>query len=486
MSPTSDLKSQTINGLIWSAIEKFGAQIIHLGIYIVLARQLLPEHFGLIAMLAVFIAVGQTFVDSGFGSALIQKQDTTRIHYSSTFYFNIALGLLGAAVLWLSAPYIASFYNQPELVLLTQFMALNLIIGSFGIIQTNIITKKLDFKTLTKVSLLASVTSGIIGITLAFMGFGVWSLAIQAVSNTLFRTALLWLLNSWRPSFEFSFQALGELFGYGSRLLASSLLDTVFQNIYQITIGKVYSATDLGYYTQARRLEEIPTQTLSSVVGRVAFPAFSKIQNDQQRLKKGIKKGLTTLVLFNFPLMIGLAVTAEPLVLVLLTEKWAPAIPYLQVLCIVGLTYPLHTINLNLLKAKGRSDLFLRLEIIKKVLVVVTIFITYRWGIMAMIYGQVVTSMVGYFINSYYTGQLIDYNAREQIKDVFPYLAASLFMGTIVYALGTLEFPNMLTLLIAQVITGMIVYPTLCFLLRLSAFVEGLDILQSKKGQFMK
>jgi len=379
---------------------------------------------------------------------------------------------VAAGILCLAAPWIAAFYNQPILTPLTRALSLTIVINSFGLIQGAILAKEIDFKTQTKVSLIASILSGIIGVTLAVMGFGVWSLAVQQISSTFFYTLFLWLLNSWRPALIFSLKSLREMFSFGSRMLASGLLDQIFNNIYLLVIGKLFSANDLGFFTRAKTLEELPSQTLSGMVGRVTFPVFSTIQDDPPRLKKGFKKALTFLVLVNFPMMIGLAIIARPLVLVLLTERWADSIPYLQLLCLMGLLFPLHLINLNLLQALGRSDLFLRLEIIKKVLVVINIFVTWRWGISPMIYGMIATSIGCYYLNSYYTGVLICYPTQEQLRDLFPYLIVAVLMGMAVYAVGLLGFPNHWSRLLLQVTAGIVIYVCQCRLFRLRAFME--------------
>jgi O-antigen/teichoic acid export membrane protein len=439
---------------------------------IVLARLLMPEQFGLIGMLTIFIIVAQSFIDSGFVAALIQKRDASHIDICSIFYFNIIVGIAAAGLLCLIAPYIAAFYNQPILTPLTRVLSLTIVINSFGLIQNALLRKIIDFKTQTKVTLIASVPSGIVGIAMAVAGFGVWSLAIQQISSALFRTIFLWFFNTWRPALIFSFKALRGMFGYGSRLLVSGLLDTVFDNIYLLVIGKLFSAADLGFFTRAQTINEIPSYSLSGTVGRVTFPVFSTLQEEPARLKRGVKKALTTLVLVNFPMMIGLALVARPLVLVLLTEKWAPCIPYLQLLCMVGLLFPLCAMNVNVLQAMGRSDLILRLGIINKALVVISIAITYRWGIEAMIYGQIAVSIFSYYLNSYYNGVLIGYPIKEQLADLSSYLIMAIVMGLAVYIVGHVPLPNLWSLLLVQITAGFIVYICLCRLFKLPAFLE--------------
>jgi len=466
------LKNKTIGALFWSFFERISQNGIQFVIAIILARLLAPAEFGLIAMLTIFMAVAQSFIDSGFGQALIQKKNATHIDECSIFYFNILVGFLAAGLLCLAAPWIAGFYNQPLLVPLTCVLSLNLIINAFGMVQTVLLTKHIDFKTQLKVSVIATFFSGTIGVTMALNGFGVWSLVAQSLGSNFFRTILLWFFNTWRPSLIFSYASLRGMFAFGSRLLASGLLDTVFRNIYFVVIGKLFSPIALGFYSRAKKLQQLPVNNISSIVSRVTFPVFSSVQDDKPRLKRGVRKALIMLVMINFPMMIGLAIVAKPLVLVLLTEKWLPCVPYLQLLCVVGMLYPLHVINCNVLIAQGRSDLLFRLEILKKILIVIAITISYRWGIMAMIYGQIATSSLAYFLNAYYTGKMLDYPITKQIRDLMPSLALAGIMGLGVYALKYTPIVNQLALLSAQIMTGIVFYASLCYIFRISSFME--------------
>ena len=474
------LKNHTIKGFFWSFLERIGQQGIQFIISIILARLLLPEQFGLIAMLTIFMAVAQSFVQSGFGSALIQKQDASHLDECSIFYFNIFVGFFVAAVLFFTAPWIADFYRIPLLAPLARVLSLNLVINAFGVVHTTLLTKRIDFKPQMKVSLVATVLSGFIGVAMANNGYGVWSLVAQSIGSNLFRTALLWLFLPWRPSWMFSLDSLRSMFSFGSKMLFSGLLDTIYNNLYLVIIGKLFSATDLGYYTRAQQTQQLPVENLSTTVGRVTFPVFSSIQDDEARMKRGTRKALSTLAMVNFPLMIGLAVVAKPLVLVVLTEKWLPCVPYLQLLCMVGLLYPLHAINLNVLIAMGRSDLFFRLEIYKKAMITAMICITYRWGILAMIYGQIATSVIAYYMNSYYTGKLLSYPITEQIKDFVPVFGLASVMGCGVYLAGYLSVQSSMKLLISQVLIGVVLYIFLCSLTRISSFMEILSMAQDK------
>lgn len=452
------LKQKAQIGIFWSAIDAFAAQAVSFTVGIILARLLLPAEFGLIGMLSIFMAVAQSFLGSGFGSALIQKKEISSIDSSSVFYFNLVVGFALAFILYLFAPSIASFYRQPVLSALIRAMSLVMIIGSFGIVQSAILTRNMNFKAQTKITLTASILSGAIGITMAYRGLGVWSLVGQQISAAFFRSVALWLFNTWRPLWAFSFKSLRQMFAFGSRILASGILNEIFDNIYYMIIGKVFTPEALGFYSRARRLQELPSHTLSNVVGRVSFPIFSSIQNDKVALKEGLSKALRLLVFINTPIMVGLAVIAERLVVLLLTEKWLPCVPYLQLLSAVGILFPLQLLNLNALLAMGRSDLFLRLEIIKKVLIVANIALTWHIGIFAMILGQIAVSIACYFINSYYTGKILNYPALKQLRDVSPFLAFSGSIGFMLYLLKYVPVLSGTFLIAAQVATGVSLY----------------------------
>ncbi len=474
------LQRKTVYALLWSFAEQAALKGVQFTVGIVLARLLFPEQFGLIGMLTFFIVVARCFLDGGFGDALIQKQDATQTDICSIFYFNILVGIAAAGLLCLVAPWIAAFYNQPILTPLTRGLSLTIVINSFGLIQDTILKKEINFKTKTKVTVIAGILSGLIGIAMAALGFGVWSLVAQQIAASLVSTVCLWFFSSWRPSLVFSYHSLRGMFGFGSRMLFSSVLTRVFDNIYFLVIGRLFTPADLGFFVRAKTLNDISSTTLPDMTGQVTFSVFSSIQDDPERVKRGMKKTITALVLVNFPIMIGLIAVARPLVLVLLTEKWLPSVPYLQLLSLVGLLYPLHMMNLNVLQSLGRSDLFLRLEIIKKIMIVVNIAITWRWGISAMIWGMVVTSLIGYYLNCYYTGDLIRYPLGEQARDQLPYFIASALMGLAVHAVGLLQFPRQWAMLVVQIVTGVIVYVALCRALRLKAFMDMWQAMWSK------
>jgi teichuronic acid exporter len=478
----SQLKEQAIAGLFWSFLERMGNQAVRLVISIILARLLLPEQFGLLAMLTVFMALAQLLIDSGFGQALVQKQDTDQSDYCSVFYFYLSASIICAVGLCAGAPAIAAFYDQPELTMLTRFLSLSLIFGSLRLIQIASWTKSLNFRTQTFISLVSTVGSGVVGITLACWGFGVWSLAIQYVLGDVLSTVLAWLWHPWRPSAQFSVRSLRSMFSFGSKLLLSGFLNTAFGNLYPLLIGKLFPAAELGYYTRAQQLPQIPNDTLSIIVGRVTFPVFAAMQDNKLRLKRSLRKALLALALLNFPMMVGLAVTARPLVLSLLTAKWEPCVPYLQWLCMAGALLPLQSLHLNALLAQGRSDLLFNLEIVKKALLVIAILVTYRHGVMAMIMGQVVLALVSYGLNSYYTTRLLHFTWREQLMDLMPCAGFTGVMGAVTLLVGAIPFPGPTLQLLAQVVVGMGVYGLLCWWLQSEMVREGLTLLNARFG----
>jgi teichuronic acid exporter len=468
----TDLKARALHAVCWSFLERVGQQGVQFVIAIILARLLLPAQFGLIGMLTIFMELARVFIDSGFGAALVQRRETTDVEACSMFYFNVLVGVLAAGLLCALSPWIARFYGQPILTPLTCALSVTLVLHSLAAVQTALLNKRIDFKTQLKVSMSAGALSGVIGIAMALRGCGVWSLVGQYIAAGFFRTLLLWRLNTWRPRRVFRLAALREMFRFGSCLLASSLLNTAFENIYVVVIGRLFAPAQLGLYSGARRIQNMATLNITGVVTQVAFPVFALIQDDPVRLKRSLRKAMATLALVNFPVMVGLALAARPLVYVLLTEKWAPCIPWLQLLCVAGLLYPFQSLHLNVLKAQGRSDLFFLLEIIKKVLVVVLIAATCRWGVTGLIWGQVIMSVLGYYINSYYTSRLLHYRLREQLADLGPYAAVTALMGLGLYAVQLLPFGGDALLLFVVILLGILLYVLLSYALRLPAFLE--------------
>jgi teichuronic acid exporter len=474
------INHKAINAVVWSGVERLSAQLIRFVIGIILARLLLPAEFGLIGMLAIFMGVAQVFVNCGFGEGLIQKQNTTLRDECSVFYLNIAFGVFAAGALYAVAPWIAAFYHQPILTSLTRLMALDVVINSFGIVQIMLLTKEIDFKTQLKVSVISTIISGIIAVGLALQGFGVLSLAAQVLIGDALRVVLLWAFHGWRPAAVFSLASLRELLPFGSKMFASALLNSIFTEIYTLVIGRVYSPAALGLFTRAKQMQQLPVDNLCGIVGRVSFPVFAAVHHDKALLKRGVSKAARGLVMLNFPIMIGLAVVARPLVLVLLTQKWEACVPYIQLLCVGGALYPISLIHLNALAAQGRSDLFLRLEIIKKVVLAVSVALTFRYGVKGLLLGDIVVSLIACGLNSFYSVRLIGYSWKEQILDLLPYLGISALMGLCVWLVGGLPWAGDYGRLAAEVATGMVVYFLGCRVCRLSTFVEACAVVSSR------
>jgi len=468
-----NLKEKTLSGLFWNMSERVGLRLVQFLPTILLARLLSPDEFGLMGMLVIFTLLAEVFLDSGFGAALIQKKDADFTDECSIFYFNIFVGMVIVALLFLAAPWIAAFYNQPALIAMTRWLSLDILLKSFTLIQTTLLTRQLDFKTQIKANLSATLLGGAAGVAAAYAGWGAWSLVAQTLASSAIRAVAMWRMSAWRPALVFSLASLKSMFTFGSNMLFSSLLATFFDNFYQVFIGKYFSAASLGYYTRANSLKRIVMDTTSDTLGRVLYPALSSVQNDVERLRRAYRKTILLSVFVHFPLMFGLAVVAKPLITLLFSEKWAESILFFQLMCAAGLLYPLQVINLQILKVKGRSDLYFNLALIKRGLLLVTILITFRWGIAAMLVGQVVNSVIAYGINCYYSDRLIAYPISAQLADIFPTLLFSALMaGGIWFLESFLQTPDWLTLLI-QSAAGVGIFLTLNLLARSESLREA-------------
>ena len=452
------LKQKTISGVLWSSVDNFAKQGIVFVVGIILARLLEPEDFGLIGMIAIFIAISESIVRSGFSEALIRKKDCTQADFSTVFYFNFAAGVLFYVILYFAAPAVSNFFDEPELKKILRVLALILIINSISIIQLAILTKRVDFKLLTRVSVASATLSGVVAIYLAYKGLGVWSLVIMRLLMQGLNSLFLWIWNRWRPSLIFSGESFKELFGFGYKLLISGLINTIYENVYHVIIGKYFSATQLGYYTRAHIFSSFPARNINMVMSRVTYPVLAEMQHDPEKLKEAYRRIIKSVMLITFAAMMGLAAIAEPLVITLIGEKWRQSIIYLQLLCFASVLYPLHALNLNMLKVKGRSDLFLKLEIIKKILAVPVIIIGVIYGIEIMITGIILISFIGYFINSYWSGRLIGYSSIAQVKDVTPSFLLAGLMALTVFGLGYMLETSHLITLILQIVAGAVIF----------------------------
>ena len=446
------LKKQTITGVFWSGLERFSVQGVTFLVQLVLARLLTPNEYGLIGMLVVFLQIGQVFIDSGFANALIQKKECTPADFATVFYYNLLLSLAIYAILFFTAPFIASFYNQDILIPLLRLLSLTLIINALAIVQKTILVKRVDFRTQTKVSLFSAILSGIIGISLASKSFGVWALCWQQISFSFLQLFFYTLYVHWLPNSKFSKESFIKLFNFGSKLLISSLISVIYKNLYSVVIGKKFTAAELGYYTRAEQFAMFPSNNLGNIIARVAFPIFSKIQDDTPKLCTAYRRIIQYSSYIIFPLMCGLIAIAEPLITVLLTEKWLGIVPLLQILCIDWMLDHLSIINLNLLYVKGRSDWALRLEIIKKIIAIIILIATIPFGLTIMCWGRVLYSTIATIINTHYTRILINLNFFQQMIDIIPYLIGALVMAAIVYGVNLLISTS-----ISQVIIGMLI-----------------------------
>lgn len=430
---SDSLRHQAVKGVVWSAVERFSVQGIQFILSIIIARLVAPSEYGLIAMLGIFLAIAQTFIDSGFSNALIQKKNRTEKDFSTVFYFNIVIAVIVYLILFLSSPYIAAFYNESQLELITKWIGLNLIVSSFSIVQRAKLTIQLDFKTQAKASLIAVVLSGIVGVILAYRGFGVWALVTQALLNNILDTVLLWGYAKWFPSLMFSYSSFRILFSFGSKLLLSGLLHTVYINLYSLIIGKRYSATDVGYYNRAYSLAQFPSINLVGIITRAIYPIQCEVQEDEEKLNSSFILYLRMSCYIIFPLMIGLAVLAKPLVIVLLTEKWLPITTLLSILCIAYMWFPLMVLNNQLLTVKGRSDYFLKAEIIKKVVAILILLFTMPFGLEILCYGILLYNLLDYLIIVFFVKRVINTTYWTQIKNIAPILFLNLCMGGSVF-----------------------------------------------------
>ena len=427
------LKAQAKSGMIWTFAQQFGSQIISFAISIVLARLLTPEDFGTIALFGVVMGIASTLISGGMGSSLIRDKNTNEKDYSTVFIFNIVLSIIMYGIVYITAPYIADFYKIPTLSAIIRVYALVLIINAFNIIQSTRLSKNMAFKTMFKIQLPSLIIGGVIGIAFAYAGFGVWSLVYSALIQNTISTVQYWLYSDWRPKLIFNRDKFRHHFSFGYKMTLSGLLDIVFNNIYPILIGKLFTIAQLGYYNRADSLKQLPVSNLSNALNKVTFPLFAKISHDDQKLKEVYQKLMRVVIFIIAPTLALMVVLAEPIIRFLLTDKWLPAVPYLQILAISGLLYPIHSYNLNILQVKGRSDLFLRLEVIKKTFTVLILMLSIPFGIFGLLWGRVIQSILAFFINTYYTGKFINYTSWQQTKDLFPSLILASCCGGIVY-----------------------------------------------------
>lgn len=459
--------SRTRAGVVWSAVERYSTQVVQFIISIVLARLLAPADYGLIAIVNIFLIIFQTINETGFGAALMQKLDRDELDYSSVFLFNIVTGGVLYAILFFAAPAIADFFGNQKLVLMTRIVGINLVISGFVVVQRAKLYIKVDFKTQAKASVWAATVSGIVGIILAYRNFGVMALVAQSVLNTMLNTALIWSFTGWKPQFKFSGERFKRLFIFAYKLTLARLINVVYNEIAPVFIGKFISAADLGFYNRAYGFQTMPSTGIVGVVQRVSTPLLCEQQNDLAQMRETLRKFIVKTAGIVFPAMVGLAVIAKPMIIVLLTEKWAPSITMLQIICPIGMLYVLNAFNLNIFNALNRTDLSLKLEIIKKVISVAMILLAVRYGVLVLLLTQVLVSVIELLFNTYYTRKLIGFGLWTQIKALRYVIYASLIMGATVFA--AIHFiPNLTVQLIVGCSVGVLSYIGLAKLFKIS------------------
>ncbi|MDG2431171.1 lipopolysaccharide biosynthesis protein, partial [Flavobacterium sp.] len=476
----SPLKSAAAKGILWTALDKFASQIGQFIVGVVLARLLMPEDFGLIGMLAIFIALSQTVIESGLNMGLIQSQERKAIDFSTTFVFNLVISTFFYILLFFTAPYIAAFFRQPQLIDLTRILGLSLFINAFAIVQRTILTIDLDFKSIAKSNVVGVVFGGLFGVIMALNGFGVWSLVVQMIVSSIATSAALWSYGNWKLSFLFSTDSFRTLFGYGSKLLLASLYAQTLNNIYNICIGRFYPSTALGYYTRAKTFADVSAGTIGTILQQTTFPIFTLIQTDRKRLVSVYSRMIKMAAFCTIPLMTFIALLAKPIVILLLTDKWVALIPLLQWMVFARVLLPMSAINMNVLNAIGRSDLYLKVDLCKLPMTVIALVITIPLGVKAMIIGHVMTSAISFIINAYLPGKLFGYGAIKQFKDMIPVLIATCGMAVLIVLIQMITEGLLLQLLLSGVF-GLITYLGICRLLQVEEVFELRQLLLNFK-----
>lgn len=465
------LKSKTIHGVGWSFVDSVAGSGITFFVSLILARILSPSEYGLIGIVTIFITVISTFVDSGFSTALVRLKDANNVDYSTGFYTNLSISLIGFFLLLFLSPYIATFFKQPQLADLINVMSSIIVIRAFAIVPSAILTKRVDFKTQTKASLISSVFSGFFGVFSALIGFGVWALVIQQISRQLLNTVFLWLYNKWFPLFCFSIDSFKGMWSFGWKVMVTNLISSIWNELNQVVIGKCYSPSTLGLFTRANQFSSLCALNLTNIVQRVSFPVLSDIQDDGERLKAGYKRVIRNTMLISFIVMMGMAACAKSMVFCFVGEKWLDCVPMLQIVCFSMMLYPLHAINLNMLQVKGRSDLYLKLEILKKCILIFPLLLGIFVGIYSMLIGGVITGFISYYLNAFFSGRLIDYCLKEQILDILPSFGVAITMAVIVYLVGLLPI-SLYILFPIQIALGATCVISLSELIHLKEYVE--------------
>lgn len=468
------LRNQVITGAIWTYGQQFGTQIVQFGVSIILARLIAPSDFGLIGMITIFIGLGTALFEGGLTNSLIRSTSLNDDDYSTVFIFNVLVSCLIYVIIFITAPFIADFYDQPVLSNLIRIYSISFIINSLSAVHNTLLIKELKFKKIAMIALPSLIVYSIIAILMAFQDYGVWSLVYSFLASSLVSTVSLWFFSGWKPKLRFSREKFKLHFGYGNKLMLSSVLDIIFTNLYQIVIGKMYNATLLGYYTRANTLMMMPVTNISTTLNKVAFPTFSQMQDDDERLKSAYKRIMLSVIFLVTPVLTLMMVLAKSLIIFLLTEKWLAIVPMFQILCLAGILYPLHIYNLLILQVKGKSNLFLYLEVVKKIITVIVLIISFYFGFYGLLWGQVILSVICLFINTHYAGKFLNYNVFQQLKDIFPLFLLSFIMAILLYVADKYLFislSNFWKLVFGTCLAG-IFYISASVIFKLSSFHE--------------
>ena len=479
------LTDKTIKGVGWNSIDRFANYGIGFIVGVILARLLSPEEYGLIGIITIFTVIFNIILDGGLSTALIRKDGVTDTDYCTVFYTNLVVSVGLTTLLFLSAPIIADFFKRPELIPYIHVMSFIIIINALSITQQARLTKRIDFKTQTKISLISHISSGVIGIVMAYMGYGVWALVAQQISSRLFTTILLWIYNKWIPSLIFSWQCFKELFNFSWKLLSAQILNAVWTQVYQAVIGKVYSPAILGQYTRAQQYGNLVSHSIGDVVMKVSLPVMSSIQNENERLLRAFRLIIKTTMLLTAFLIVSMAATAENLIYVLIGEQWLPCVPMMQIVCAGLVIYPLHQININMLIVQGRSDIQLLLQIIKCILALGPIFLGIFIGIYWMLIGSVVTSLIALILNSYYSGKIFNYTWWMQLKDIAPSLGIAILVAIPLYAFSFIPFSPFIIFPI-QILLGFALAYRLCEFFKLEEYILLRSIIVKNLRKFQK
>lgn len=461
------LKQKTISSILWSLVQRFGVMIISFCANLVLARLLTPDDYGVIGMLLIFISVSNTFIDGGFGTALIQKKEPTQEDYSTIFFWNIFISVILTGILYISSPLISEFYRLPLLSDVLKVMGTVLVINAFSVVQTNILQKKFEFKKLATINIIANIAASILAIVLALRGFGVWSLVFRYLSCSLVISIILWITTKWKPMLTFKFKSFRTLGKFGGMVLLANLVETIYTEFQGLVIGRAFSAKDLGYYTQAKRLEEIPTLGISSAVNQASFPMYARLQDNKVALSLAVRKYVRALSLLVIPLYFLFILVAEPLITILFTEKWIESVDLFKILCLVGMIYPINTVNTNVIKSLGKGKLYFNLQLCKRVLGIALILFSVRYGLSAMMWSLVITSYIIFIVNAIFSDKLIGYSFIRQIGDAFMPFAISIIILCLVYPISLLQINSYYNVII-QAVLFMLCYVLIMRLLKVN------------------